>query len=306
MLSHLEDHIDRLRDELAEVKIAAQQLVNQGKSSVEQRQRDAAEVARLQRLIAAARQQLEESRREAERHRRSYAIVPYRGKNGTDRRPIYIECRSDAVIVQPEGVVLKPADFDPPLGPGNPLAAAVRAAREYLTERSTADSGMAGDPYPLLLVRPDGIAAYYRAREALASWNADFGYELVDADWTLALPVADPLLAQRESRAVEMARLRHEQLILAAPSRYGGGRSLRVRAAPYRGGFEQFAATDEEGEGAGSRLGRGSYRGRRSTQSLQWRTIARQQSLRPRFSAVGTQVHAIRWGVRRHRCRSGC
>jgi hypothetical protein len=263
VLSHLEDHIERLRDRLAEVKIAAEQLVDDGNSSAEQRQRDAAEVARLQRLIAEAQQQLAESRLEAERKRRHYAIVPYRGKNGTDRRPIYIECRSDAVIVQPEGVVLKPADFDPPLGPGNPLAAAVRAAREYLAESNTADGGVAADPYPLLLVRPDGVAAYYKAREALASWDADFGYELVDADWTLALPVADPLLAQRESRAVEVARHRREQLILAAPSRYGGGRSRRGRAAPNRGGFQRFTATDSEGHETGDQSGHGSYRGRR-------------------------------------------
>ena len=33
----------------------------------------------------------------------SYAIVPYDGPNGTHRRPIYIECTAQGVILQPEG-----------------------------------------------------------------------------------------------------------------------------------------------------------------------------------------------------------
>ena len=59
---------------------------------------------------------------------RSYSVVPYDGPNGTRRRPIYIECLADAVVLQPEGVRLSEADFEGPLGPGNPLAAALRAA----------------------------------------------------------------------------------------------------------------------------------------------------------------------------------
>ena len=56
---------------------------------------------------------------------KSYAIVPYQGRQGTSRRPIYIECRANDVILQPEGVKLTIDDFRPPIGPGNPLVAAL-------------------------------------------------------------------------------------------------------------------------------------------------------------------------------------
>ena len=56
----------------------------------------------------------------------------YEGPNQTRRRPIYLECRDDAVMLQPEGIALSESDFEGPMGPGNPLATALRAAREYM------------------------------------------------------------------------------------------------------------------------------------------------------------------------------
>ena len=47
----------------------------------------------------------EEARRVAKGRPDSYAIIPYDGPNQTRRRPIYIECSADAVILQPEGIV---------------------------------------------------------------------------------------------------------------------------------------------------------------------------------------------------------
>ena len=80
------------------------------------------------------------------------------------------------------------------MGPGNPLAAALRAAREYMLAQREFDP-QAGEPYPMLLVRPEGIMAYYAAREAMKSWGCDFGYELIGDDWKLAYPSPDPRLA---------------------------------------------------------------------------------------------------------------
>ncbi len=126
-------------------------------------------------------------RKDAADRPRSYAVVPYEGPNQTRRRPIYLECRADAVVMQPEGIRLTEADFEGPMGPGNPLAAALRAAREHLLAERQFDP-QAGEPYPLLLVRPEGIGAYYAAREAMKSWGCDFGYELIGDDWKLAYP----------------------------------------------------------------------------------------------------------------------
>ena len=105
------------------------------------------------------------------------------------------------------------------MGPGNPLAAALRAAREQLLAQREFDP-QAGEPYPLLLVRPEGIAAYYAAREAMKSWGCDFGYELVGDDWKLAYPPPNPRLIEVVRQAIGSARINQERLIAAAPREY--------------------------------------------------------------------------------------
>ena len=143
-----------------------------------------------------AQQRLAQAQQAAASRPKSYAIVPYDGPNRTRRRPIYIECRGDAVVLQPENIVFTEADFDEPLGPGNPLAAAVRAAREQMLLQGSVDPQNAGEPYPLLLVRPAGIAAYDAALAAMKSWGSEFGYELINDDWQLKYPPPDPNLAK--------------------------------------------------------------------------------------------------------------
>ena len=46
----------------------------------------------------------------------------------------------------------------------------------------------AGEPYPLILVRPHGEIAYGVVREAIRSWGSEFGYELIENDWELRFP----------------------------------------------------------------------------------------------------------------------
>ena len=93
----------------------------------------------------------------------TYSVVPYQGPNATRRRPIYIECRGDAIVLQPEGVELTSDDFVGFLGPGNPLASSLRAMTEYYNA-NTPPGQKPSEPYPLLLVRPDGVPAYLAAR----------------------------------------------------------------------------------------------------------------------------------------------
>ncbi len=143
-----------------------------------------------------------------------YSIVPYAGRNGVARRPIYIECCADRVILQPEGTELPAADFEV-LGPGNPLEAAVRATVGHWEA-----AGQKGNPYPLLLVRPDGVQAYSAAREALSTWGREFGYELIEQDWQLAYPPPDAALALQQQSAAALGRQLMEALAknqVAAP-----------------------------------------------------------------------------------------
>ncbi|MCA9266359.1 MAG: hypothetical protein KDA60_21010, partial [Planctomycetales bacterium] len=175
---------------------------------------EARDVERLQQQLRSLTQQLQQKQTELQQLQdvlqkpdNTYAIMPYAGKRGTRRRPIYIECRGDRVLLQPSGLELLPQDFKPPLGPTNPLAAALLATRDYW-QRTTDPSQDAGTPYPLLLVRPDGAQSYAACREAMRDWRWDFGYELIDEAMKLSFPPPDPQLAELLAQTIETSRQR--------------------------------------------------------------------------------------------------
>jgi hypothetical protein len=252
-LSHLEDHMRRLRDQLEKLQLAAAELNSLEGEHVEDRKQAQSEVDRLQQLIAESQQTIERLRGEAKQSK-FYAIVPYQGRRGTFRRPIYIECRERDVVLQPEGVVFTEDDFRPPVGPGNALVAALRAAREHIVQfESTGQAGNAAEPYPLIIVRPKGIAAYYCVREAIQSWDDEFGYELVEEDWQLKYAPANPLLATKEIQAAELARARLQALAAAAPQAYGAYRSGGGFGGPGGGGDDEEYEY-ESATGSGSNM----------------------------------------------------
>lgn len=239
-LGHVEDHARRLREDLARLEAAWTELEKLSSDGGRQRSELQSELERLEAALVDAGRLLAEAQQAAGSRKESYAVVPYEGPNQTHRRPIYLECRKDAVVLQPEGIVFSPSDFDGPLGPGNPLDVALRATREYWLSRKTADPEGSGEPYPLLLVRPDGIEAYYVARAAMKTWGAEFGYELIGENWDLEFQQPpDQNLANVVHSAIGSARIRQQRLAEAAPSHYGessGAPRPVYRAAPYRGG----------------------------------------------------------------------
>ena len=93
-----------------------------------------------------------------------------------------------------------------------------------------------GHPYPLLVVRPEGARAYAAARAAMKSWEAEFGYELIDADLPLEYPQVDAALAELLRQAVEQSRARRRYLQAIAPARFG--RVPGVLRPSHSGGFE--------------------------------------------------------------------
>jgi hypothetical protein len=262
-LGHLEDHSRRIRAKISELeKTIAEIQRSDGRTN---QPADDAELAELRRQIAEAERKLAEAKLKSADKKRSYAIVPYEGPNSTHRRPMYIECRADSVVLQPEGIELGVHDFEGPPGPHTPLAAALRAEREYLVSRNGFDPQRDGEPYPLFLVRPDGIIAYYAARHAMKSWGLEFGYEFVDADWKLAYQPPDPQLAQVLDKTVVSARATQERLIAAAPRQYarraivpspGGGSPGGYRPGTGGGGTGQGGAP-RGSSGGGSSGGNG-------------------------------------------------
>jgi len=247
-LGHLEDHARRLQERFEQLRSSQSQLHERTATDGREQRELEAELVRARAKLELAREALDAARQAAEQRGPAYAVVPYAGPNQTRQRPMYVECRDDAVVLQPEGVVLEAEDFSGPMGPGNPLAAALRAMREHLTARRGFDPQTAGEPYPLILVRPDGIAAYYAVREAMESWGTEFGYELIGEDWRLRFPPPDPQLASVVREALETARVRQAALAAAAPRHYDRPRP-RYRVTPTRGGIVRESSPPEEPRG---------------------------------------------------------
>ncbi len=189
-LAGIEASSRELEDRLAALTAAAKQLPGADASDDPQRDKLRLELAQLNSQRAELEQILQKARREAGHRQPGYAVIPFDEMYKTSRRPIYIECRGDSVILQPEGIVFGPQDFLGPGGPSNPLASALRAAQEYWRNAPRPAPDMPNEPYPLLLVRPTGIIGYYLVRDAMSSWDAEFGYELVGEDWKLEFPNA--------------------------------------------------------------------------------------------------------------------
>lgn len=232
-LSGLEDHARRLREELQDLhlKRAADEQPQTNLEihlAIVREERD-----RIQNEVQTAIELLRKTESDFTEENRSYALIPYEGPNGTQRRPIYVECLYDRVVIQPEKIELTQHDFRRPLGPGNALASALRAIREHWARYDAV--GDQGEPYPLLIVRPGGAKSYSAARQAMAAWDSEFGYELIDKNLKLQFPDPDLELAKVLEQVVEEARRRQLKLAKTAPSR------LRT------GGSQGFVATRENG-----------------------------------------------------------
>jgi hypothetical protein len=136
-----------------------------------------AQLARLTSDVTALERLLGDLREARERQRKTYSLVPYRGKRGENRRPVYVECTADGLILHPDRLVLHAGSVRIP---------DVRAEiQRRLARQSAAEGKPNQSPYLLFLVRPDGIATYHRTLSALDGLRFDFGYEFVDADWVL-------------------------------------------------------------------------------------------------------------------------
>ena len=122
-----------------------------------------------------------------------FSIVPYDGRTGTVRRPIYIECTETGLTFASEGITVTPGQLDGFPSLHNPLRAGAEALIDYWSLAALrGDTGSnAGAPYVLLVVRPGGTVAYYVARRMLEALGDRFGYELVPEDLELQWPESD-------------------------------------------------------------------------------------------------------------------
>lgn len=217
-LARAEDHIERLEKELLETQARLEKLDDTQESS-ELKANDPSRIEELQDRIEEQKLRLAEAIANRKDQTPAFSIIPYEGANRTTRRPVYLECTAQGVVIQPEGVLVSIEELGPPHGPGSPLDAALRVLRNAYQSRD-AIYGITIPPYPLLLVRPDGIASYALARSAMSGWDDQFGYELIDAQMELAFPDGIPELKTDLVRALDVAKDRQRALVAALPARY--------------------------------------------------------------------------------------
>lgn len=261
-LDNVDNHTKRLDGEAARLR---SQLDGLNVSRAERGQQRAEQVTQLEKLRAEfdqATRQMGAAEQDAKSRRKSFSVVPYEGPNGTYRRPIYIECRGEAIILQPEGIVLTEADFKEPLENGNPLDRALRSYRELLLAKKEHGAG-SEEPYPLFLVRPEGIPAYYVARAAMKSWKSEIGYELIGDDWDMKFPQPDADMERALRVAVAGAREELRQRtalaagLLPSSGRQSADWSPGHVAASLRDANVGLGETDPRGFGGGTGGGTG-------------------------------------------------
>ena len=224
-LANIEDHIARMNQEMEQLRKKAEAIDAAADLDETEPQNTDQRLAEVREEIEKKKRELAEEIEKQKKRKPAFAILPYKGPNGTSRRPVYLECRKEGVIIQPEGVLISFTDLRPPHGPGNPLDAALRVLRTTYQEKD-ATFGLTTPPYPLLIVRPDGIHTYALARAAMSGWDDQFGYELIDEEMELAFPPGAPQLANDLKTALDMAKRRQEALLASLPRQYVRSREM--------------------------------------------------------------------------------
>lgn len=219
-LADIENHIARLAKTLDQLVDKLDRIHAQAEANETDDSEKSIEIAELQKEIDQKKKDLADEIEKQKKRKPAFAVIPYTGSNGTSRRPVYLECTKQGVVVQPEGLLISTNDLKPPFGPGNPLDAALRVLR-LTYQQKDATFGISLPPYPLLIVRPDGIHSYALAREAMSGWDDQFGYELVDSDMELRFPQSPVGLKEQLTSTIEMAKRRQLALIASMPLRVG-------------------------------------------------------------------------------------
>lgn len=228
-----ESAIERIRTALAADTDELQQLRGEAVVLNHQMQMLQQDLQRLEGQRAVAderaaflRRKIDETREQIATADSRFTILPYDGRLGTTRRPIIIECTEDAITFVSEGVTITASDLNGFTPQHNPLVTTCRALSKYWARKDRQDSDTAasteGDPYVLLVVRPQGIVAYYAARHLLGSSLDAFGYELVCEDQQFVWPESDPMAKRICRTIVDRMLIERDALYGVRPGRLPG------------------------------------------------------------------------------------
>jgi hypothetical protein len=182
----LEHQLQAEKDNLLRQERAVASALQEAKQKREQSQATSAELTRLSGELLKLEQTLDDIKTLRQRQQQTYSLVPYRGRRGDNRQPIYLECAKESLIFHPDRMTLAATDSS-----GSAVLDEVERRIKRRQPTSGSESAKEGTPYLLLLVRPNGIVTYYRTLAALRNLKVDFGYEFVESDWVLDFPRDD-------------------------------------------------------------------------------------------------------------------
>lgn len=181
----LETEVQQLEGDLG--LLAAESAVSTEKTDEAERKQLEQQIAFMRKRLKAA--QLADSTSSNDQ----FQVIPFDPQTGTTRRPILIECTAAGIRFLPEDILITASDLEGFTHKVNPLAAGTGALINYWTvwNMKQRDPRSEPEPYVLMLVRPDGVYAYYVAMKMLDPIRTARGYELVEESAVLKLPDVD-------------------------------------------------------------------------------------------------------------------
>ena len=189
-----------------------------------------------------------------------FQVVPFDPQTGTTRRPIFIECSAAGIRFLPEDILITAKDLEGFTPKANPIAAGTGALINYWSARNLKqqDPRSEPEPYVLILVRPEGVVAYYVALRMLEPVRTAQGYELIEDSTVLKLPDVDGGAKTACQSAVN--RLMSERDKIARSALASGSAASVFGGAPGRrgsGGGRPGGGGSSGGSGGGGTGGGG-------------------------------------------------
>jgi hypothetical protein len=180
-----QDTLRRQREELARLEQDVAAHRSEVAHAADKVQDSEQELRRLTGELKMLERTLAELKALRQRQQNTYSVVPYRGRRGAERTPLYLECAAGGLIFHPDRKVIAPARSG-----GEDVRAEVerRISQKHVPVAAGKPQSM---PYLLLLLRPEGISTYYLALKCLQGLDLEYGYELIDEDWVLEFPKDD-------------------------------------------------------------------------------------------------------------------
>jgi hypothetical protein len=230
--------------QLANLQREADALAQRRAAAKADADRNAERQSALERAIAEQSAELEHLQVQQTAAASQFSILPYDGRTGTVRRPIYIECTDTGLTFAAEGITLTPEQLNGFPALRNPLLAGADALIDYWSLKGLQESASnpPGQPYVLLIVRPSGTIGYYVARRMLDALGQPFGYELVPEDLEMAWPASDPGAVKACQAAIDAALHNREHLA----GRGGGAPPGSLEPLSVSNGHGAFALDEVE------------------------------------------------------------